>query len=174
MPMDSKQIEDLLAKYWNCETSVEEERALREYFSSGAQNGSMKELAAMFQYFDQQRGKEMSDPAWDGRMRDLIRPKQASLRRLLRNSIRIAAGIVVLMVAVWFVRTEIRESTPQELVDTYSDPELAFEETKKALLMISRSFGTAEEQAKKINLFNEAQQQIQSTAAEPQENNKIN
>ena len=66
------------------------------------------------------------------------------------------------MVAVWFVRSEIRQTTPQELVDTYSDPELAFEETKKALLMISRSFGTAEEQAKKINLFNEAQQQIQN------------
>ena len=27
--MDSKQIEQLLEKYWNCETSLEEERVLR-------------------------------------------------------------------------------------------------------------------------------------------------
>lgn len=162
MPMDFKQIEELLAKYWNCDTSVEEEQVLREYFAASANDGGMKELAAMFQYFDRQRRKEMQYPALGIRMRDIVRPKQARLRRLVHNSIRIAAGVVVLMVAVWFVRSEIRQSTPQELVDTYSDPELAFEETKKALIMISRSFGAAEEQAKKINLFNEAQQQIQS------------
>jgi len=159
--MDSKRIEQLLEKYWACETSVEEEQVLREYFAVPANDGSMKELASMFRYFDQQRRKEMQDPALDARIHEIVRPKRAKLRRLLHNSIRIAAGIVVLMVAVWFVRSEIRQTTPQELVDTYSDPELAFEETKKALLMISRSFGTAEEQAKKINLFNEAQQQIQ-------------
>ena len=65
------------------------------------------------------------------------------------------------MMAVWFIRNEARESTPQEMVDTYDDPKLAFEETKKALMMISKSFGTAEEQAKKINMFNEAQEEIQ-------------
>jgi len=79
---------------------------------------------------------------------------------------RIAAGLAVLLMAVWFVRNEVRESTPQEVVDTYDDPQLAFEETKKALLMISKSFGTAEEQAKKINMFNEAQEEIQKKQKE--------
>ena len=74
---------------------------------------------------------------------------------------RIAAGLVVVLVAIWFIRNEVRKTTPQAIVDTYDDPKLAFEETKKALLMISKSFGTAEEQAKKINMFNEAQEEIQ-------------
>ena len=82
---------------------------------------------------------------------------------------RIAAGIVVLMAAIWFVRSEIRESTPQEIVDTYDNPKEAFEETKRALMMISKSFGKAEEQAKEINLFNEAQQQITSGDDQPKE-----
>ena len=30
--MDFKEREDLLRKYWNCETSLEEEKQLREYF----------------------------------------------------------------------------------------------------------------------------------------------
>jgi len=84
---------------------------------------------------------------------------------------RIAAGLAVLLMAVWFVRNEVRKSTPQEVVDTYDDPQLAFEETKKALLMISKSFGTAEEQAKKINMFNEAQEEIQKKQKE--KNNKL-
>jgi hypothetical protein len=74
---------------------------------------------------------------------------------------RIAAGLAVVFVATWFIRTEVRKSTPQEIVDTYDDPKLAFEETKKALMMISRSFGTAETQAKKIDMFNEAREEIQ-------------
>ena len=53
-------------------------------------------------------------------------------------------------------------ANPPEVVDTYDDPKMAFEETKKALMMISKSFGTAEEQAKKINLFNKAQEEIQN------------
>ena len=32
MRMDSKHIEQLLEKYWSCETSLEEEKQLREYF----------------------------------------------------------------------------------------------------------------------------------------------
>lgn len=32
-------------------------------------------------------------------------------------------------------------------------------------MMISKSFGTAEEQARKINLFNEAQEEIQKTSS---------
>lgn len=79
---------------------------------------------------------------------------------LVYNTMRIAAGIAVLMVAIWLIRTEVRKSTPQEMLDTYNDPKLAFEETKKALMMISKSFGTAEEQAKKINLFNKAQEEV--------------
>jgi len=74
--------------------------------------------------------------------------------------------VAVLMVAIWFVRNEIRETTPQEIVDTYDDPDLAFEETKRALMIISKSFTKAEEQAKKINLFNEAQKQVQGEGTE--------
>ena len=81
--------------------------------------------------------------------------------RLVYNTMRIAAGLAVVLAATWFIRNEIRETTPQAVVDTYDDPKLAFEETKKALLMISKSFGTAEEQARKINMFNEAQEAIQ-------------
>ena len=76
-------------------------------------------------------------------------------------AVAVAAGLAVVIAATWFIRTEIRSSMPQEVVDTYDDPKMAFEETKKALLIISKSFGTAEAQTRKINMFNEAQEEIQ-------------
>src|SRR5690606_35214823 len=119
--------------------------------------------SVLFQYFGEQKKKGLHDISFEGSlMAKIAKPGtgQGRMRRLLFNSMRIAAGLLVVMVSIWFVRSEIRKNTPQELVDTYDDPKLAFEETKKALLMISKSFGTAEEQAKKINLFNEAQKEI--------------
>jgi hypothetical protein len=55
----------------------------------------------------------------------------------------------------------VRKSYPAEVADTYSDPKLALEETKKALMLISKSFGKARKEASKIEMFNEAEKAIQ-------------
>lgn len=160
--MDSNRMDELLNKYWNCETSLEEEQQLREYFRGREIPEQWKETAALFQYFDTVKKKTLDDHAFDDEVLKKVQaPKKITVTRILYNSMRIAAGVAVLVVATWLVRNEIRETTPQATVDTYDDPKLAFEETKKALMMISKSFGNAEEKAKKINMFNEAQEQIQ-------------
>jgi hypothetical protein len=159
--MDSKKIEELLSRYWNCETSLEEEQQLREYFRGAAIPEQWKETATLFRYFEENKKKQLNDVAFEAHVISKIKaPARGKMASLMFNSMRIAAGVAVLMIAVWFVRNEVRKSTPPEVVDTYDDPKLAFEETKKALMMISKSFGTAEEQARKINLFNEAQEEI--------------
>jgi len=65
------------------------------------------------------------------------------------------------VVATYFIRQEVRRSYPKEVQDTYTDPQLAFEETKKALMMISNTFGKARHEAGKIKMFNEAEKKIQ-------------
>lgn len=161
MLMDSNKIEELLNKYWNCETSLEEEQQLQAYFREGTVPEELKETAALFRYFNEHKKKTLRDVSFDQQVINKVKgPKKGRMATLVYNTMRIAAGIAVLMVAIWLIRTEVRKSTPQEMLDTYNDPKLAFEETKKALMMISKSFGTAEEQAKKINLFNKAQEEI--------------
>ena len=160
--MDSKNMEDLLKKYWACETTLEEEKQLREYFGGNNIPDQWKDTAALFRYFEETKKKSLNDLAFESQVIHKIHaPKKGRLVRLVYNAMRIAAGLAVVLAATWFIRNEIREATPQAVVDTYDDPKLAFEETKKALLMISKSFGTAEEQARKINMFNEAQEEIQ-------------
>ena len=161
--MDFKEREDLLIKYWNCETSLEEEKQLREYFGGDDIPDQLRETASMFRHFEEAKKKSLSDLAFNDQVMRKVNPRKGQIRRLMYNSMRIAAGLLVVIVATWFIRTEVRQTIPQEIVDTYDDPELAFEETKKALLMISKSFGTAEQQTRKINMFNEAQEEIQRT-----------
>lgn len=160
--MDFNKIEELLQKYWNCDTTIEEEKELRAYFEANNVPEQLKDTAALFRYFETMKKKSLNDVAFDGEvLRKVERPQETRWRKLVYNTMRIAAGLAVVLAATWFIRNEIRETTPQAVVDTYDDPKLAFEETKKALLMISKSFGTAEEQARKINMFNQAQEEIQ-------------
>jgi hypothetical protein len=161
--MDSKKIEDLLNKYWNCETSLEEEEQLRTYFRWNEVPQQFQEAASLFQYFEASKKKSLDDKSFDEAfMGKVTKPEKSSVIRLVYNSMRIAAGIGVLVMAVWFVRKELRTAPGDEaVVDTYEDPKMAFEETKKALMMISKSFGQAERQTQKIKIFNDAQQEIQ-------------
>lgn len=163
MLMDSNKINELLKRYWDCDTSLEEEQQLREYFRESNVPDELKETAALFRYFEENKKKSINDITFDKVVVEKTKapPKRSKSVNLVYNAMRIAAGVAVVMVATWFIKTEIRKTTPVEVVDTYDDPKLAFEETKKALMMISKSFGTAEQQAKKINMFNEAQEEIQ-------------
>ena len=160
--MDSNRIDDLLNKYWNCETSLEEEQQLHEYFRGREIPEQLKETAALFRYFDANKKKAINDHGFESEVMKQVEPqKRGRVATLFYNTMRVAAGVAVLVVATWLVRNEIRKTTPVAMEDTYDDPKIAFEETKKALQMISKSFGTAEEKAKKINLFNEAREQVQ-------------
>jgi hypothetical protein len=162
MRMDSKHLEELLQKYWNCETSLEEEQQLREYFRTEEIPEQLKDTASLFNYFETQKQKAV-DTHFEGSVITQLRQpeKRGKMVQLLNNSMRIAAGVAVLLVAVYFVREEIRKNDTVTMEDTYNDPKQALEETKKALMMISKGFGRAEQQAKKINLINEAQEKIQ-------------
>jgi hypothetical protein len=160
--MDSKQLEQLLEKYWNCETSLEEEKQLRDYFQ-GEVPESLKETADLFRYFETQQAKSVGGSDFDVAVIKKIKhqkPEGKSVS-LFVNYARIAAGLIVVVTATYFVRQEVRKAYPPEIVDTYSDPKLALEETKKALMMISKGFNKAQKEAGKIKAFNEAEEKLQ-------------
>lgn len=168
--MDSKHIEKLLEKYWNCETSLEEEQQLREYYR-GEVPESMKDVAQVFQYFDSQQKQQVNSIDFDNTVKKKIKQQQpdGKVVRLFQNYGRIAAGLLVVVAATYFVRQEVRKAYPPEIADTYSDPKLALEETKKALMMISKGFSKAQKEAGKIKVFNEAEVKIQGKTPDESE-----
>jgi hypothetical protein len=162
--MDYKNIEALLEKYWNAETSLEEEQQLHEFFRSAEVPAHLKEAAELFRYFSEEKNKSMTDPSFDKTVTKQLQQRHGGKVIDMKNwfqMARIAAGIAVIVAAVYLIGQEVRKSSPNEISDTESDPQLAFEETKKALLMISKGFHKAEKEASQINLINEAEQKIQ-------------
>jgi hypothetical protein len=167
--MDSKQLEELLQRYWNCETSLEEEERLRDYFRTHDVPEHFKEATLLFSYFDRQRQQAVSTQFEETVVKKIKSPVGKSVTFALRQtgvwqtSLRIAAGVAVLVAAVYFVGYEIRNKDNEvAMEDTFDSPEQALEETKKALLMISKGFGKAEQQAKKINVLNEAKDKLKA------------
>jgi hypothetical protein len=162
--MDYKNIEALLEKYWNAETSLEEEQQLHEFFRGSDVPEHLKEAAVLFRYFDEEKNKSIADPTFDKTVTKQLQHRHGGKVIEMKNVFqiaRIAAGILVIVAAVYLIGQEVRKSSSSEIADTESDPQLAFEETKKALLMISKGFHKAEKEASKINLINEAEQKIQ-------------
>lgn len=160
MRMDSR-IEQLLDKYWKADTSLEEEKELRDFFNSQDVPDDLKEVASLFNYFEFQKKQTLNEGDFKQNLKVSDDGRRGKVVKLMFTTAKIAAGVLVVVAATFLVRDEIRKSYPTEVVDTYSDPELAFEETKKALMMISRGFGKAKQGAGKIKIFNQAEEVIQ-------------
>ncbi|MBL7865713.1 MAG: hypothetical protein JNK10_12600 [Cyclobacteriaceae bacterium] len=166
--MDLHEVEKLLEKYWQCETSLEEEQKLRDFFASGTIPASQQGAADFFQYLKAEKEKTLSKN-FDGVVTKKLRHRQSGkIVEMIGygNMARIAAGVVVVVAATFLIRQEIRKSYPKELQDTYSDPKMAFEETKRALEMISNSFGKAKKEASKMQMLNEAEKKIQAKSVD--------
>ncbi len=161
--MDSKHIEQLLEKYWNAETSLEEEQALHQFFQRGNVPENLKETAVLFRYFKTEKEKTLNEN-FDADVTKKVQQRHGgkSIQMTTWFQVtRVAAGIAVIVAAVYLIGHEVRKSSPTEIADTESDPKLAFEETKRALMMISKNFGKAQREVSQINLLNEAEQKIQ-------------
>lgn len=173
--MDSKRIDDLLQKYWNAETSLEEEQELRAYFAQGSIPENLNETASLFRYFETQKQLGVTDVSFDGNLKKKLKEGKVISISVMQLA-RIAAGVLVVVAAGYFIRQEVRKAYPTEQEDTYSDPKVAFEETKKALMMISKSFNKAQKEASKINVFNEATEAIHNDKStnEKEEEKKTN
>lgn len=168
MRMDLDKIDNLLQKYWNAETSLEEEQQLRDFFAREPVPENLKETAGLFRYFEMQKKIGIDDVAFDSKLKQKIKPAGKVINFSFVQVARIAAGVLVVVAATFFIRQEIKKAYPDEPLaeqDTYSDPKVAFEETKKALMMISKSFNKAKGEAGKIKVFNEATDKMHSKPA---------
>lgn len=166
--MDLHEVERLLEKYWQTETTLEEEQKLRDFFTTGHVPASLKGAADLFAFFQAEKSKSL-EQNFDGAVTKQLKARQGGKVIAMigfGNMARIAAGIVVVVAATFLIRQEIRKNYPKEVQDTYTDPQLAFEETKRALQMISNTFGKAKKEASKMQMLNEAEKKIQTKKEE--------
>lgn len=175
MPMDSSKIEALLAKYWECETSLEEEQQLRDYFRQKEVPGHLASYKPLFHYYEKAGNTPILDAGFDKKVLGAINAKQQVASKgkvvsMFSNLAKIAAVILVVVAAGYFIKQEYtsKKDKVDELtnIDTFEDPQKAFEETKKALQVISANFNKGRKQASKVAVFHDAQEKAKNIEKE--------
>ncbi|WP_310555828.1 hypothetical protein [Flavobacterium sp.] len=123
--MESNNIEILIEKYFQAETSIAEEKELRSYFSTPNVAPHLEQYKAMFGFFTETKKQEFTQEI-------PLKTKKRNVRWLT-----VAASIVILLgMGTFFLINDTTLETKNEL-GSYDNPEEAFKETQKALALLS-------------------------------------
>jgi len=137
-----KRIEHLLDKYWQAETSVEEENELKSYFAVHPEAGGA--TAGYFHFLDKEVRTNIPPVEETG--------VQAQVRPMWKQYLAIAAGIVLICVAVFSLNNIANNDaieTQHANVHEIQDPDEAYREAKQALLLIASKMQESQEKAAK-------------------------
>lgn len=173
--MDHNEIQLLLDKYFAGETSLIEEKLLKEYFTQPDIHVDFETWKPLFDYFS--AGKDlMTSMEFDERFLRKIRKGKVPLRRSSRYWLRAAAIVLLLIGAAGIIyrssykhnsarlQTMIQVQTTNnsavEITDTYDNPEEAKKAVEQALALLSshldKGKNTAEKNIEKIDVLNKA------------------
>lgn len=101
--MDYKYINQLLERYWECQTTLEEEQILRAFFSQDDIPGSLMVYRDLFVYEAEETHRDVLGEDFDARLLSLIgdeKPVKArviSMRQRLSPLFRAAAVVAILL-----------------------------------------------------------------------------
>jgi hypothetical protein len=120
-------IEKLLEKYFEAETTIAEEKELKDYFASPDVAQHLEQYKPIFGYAVQAKQEQFN--------------ATVPLKTNKRNRVvwlSVAASATVFLGVGLFTLNTYNQPESDDL-GTYDDPEVAFRETQKALAMISQS-----------------------------------
>ena len=89
--MDYKYIEQLLERYWNCETSIEEERILRTFFHQKDVPAHLARYQALFEYEEQNLKTELGED-FDRRLLKIAGEQEKNERRIVVKARRLTVA----------------------------------------------------------------------------------
>ena len=147
--MELTRIKSILEKYFQGETSVSEEKELKNYFSSSDVAQHLEQYKPLFGYFSKAATQEFKQSV----------PLQT--KKLNVKWLSIAASVVVLLGISTF--TFLHQPEESSDLGTYESPEAAFEATQKALSMLSKNVNVGIESVSYINEFQNSKELIFKT-----------
>ena len=138
--MELNHIKQLLEKYFEGNTSVEEETLLKDFFRYRPVPAEMEADKQLFLYTSSESNMHIKNAALEQKLVDWIDqqesgPKTFRINPWVYRLVGVAAFVAII------VTCYITISHPKNEVaikDTYKSPEIAYAETKKALLYVSQ------------------------------------
>jgi hypothetical protein len=120
-------IEKLLEKYFEAETSIAEEKELKDHFASSDVAPHLEQYKPIFGFATQAKQEQFT----------ATKPLNTKKRKVA-VWLSVAASVVVLLSVSLFTFNHYNQPVSGDL-GTYDDPEVAYRETQKALNLISES-----------------------------------
>jgi hypothetical protein len=134
--MKTEEIKKLLERYYDADTTEEEELFLREFFKQDSVPELFIREKEIFNYYDQFAGSGELSKDFEQRIIESVGyadpgRKASSSGRIIITLSAIAAGLIILAATYFFLEQNIKPR------DTFSDPEIAYAETMRILTNVS-------------------------------------
>lgn len=161
--MDYKddELKRLVTRFWDGESTLEEEKALKDLVAYGNLPEAYDDLAAYFESMGALSDELTLDSSFDDALLEKIDQSEQKMVHSLVKPRFIWAAAAAVVLAFCFVLFKSHNETPsvaETNEETYSKEELkaAFEQTQAALLLISSKMNNATTHADQLNKFHEA------------------
>jgi hypothetical protein len=129
--MEHEQVRQLLERYWQCKTSIEEEKLLQAFFSGK----EIPEAFAVYKPLFAWRGKQKSERA----SKKFIFTQRKSLWDNFYPALKIAASVLIMIVLGISAYTRYHQEKFMDKVfsETFTNPEDAVKETGEVVAKVS-------------------------------------
>ncbi len=136
--MDYNNIRKLLDKYWEGESSVQEEAQLRDFFAGTEIPEDLKPYRPLFQFFKMEQDKKLNGNFDEKLIQQLESSDKpvSNVRKLPYYLMRVAATGLLLF-SIYFVNQQWNQSANETVAVEELTPEEVYEQTKEALLLVS-------------------------------------
>ncbi|MCX6286570.1 MAG: hypothetical protein NTY96_05600 [Bacteroidetes bacterium] len=165
--MNIKEIEGLLKRYYEGETTLAEEKLLKEFFSGDHVPEHLLPYQPMFRFFTHEATLTLTEENQEKSLNRRIEQyrEETSIVRTHPGKKRlyylsgIAAGLLILISLVFVIRNEAGKRQHDELANPSA--ELAYTQARQALIMVSVGLNTGIDAAQRFKTLDNAMAQIQ-------------
>ncbi|MBC7523653.1 MAG: hypothetical protein H7239_04355 [Flavobacterium sp.] len=147
--MELINIESLIEKYFQGETTSSEETELRTYFESSNVATHLKHYKPVFMYFKQAKKEQFTAPI-------VLKPKKRKYVAWLSA----VASVAILLGVGTFIYLDNKKVVHPSEFGTYDNPEIAMKETQKALALLSGHINTGIESVEILSEYKYSKNKI--------------
>jgi hypothetical protein len=162
--MNLTEVEQLLEKYYNAETTLSEEKVLQKYFNEADVPDHLLHHKEQFIYYYRASNLDSPDNEWkeklDNKIKEINTFSVNGRKRKLYNVFTGIAASILILVAVYFQFFVHNDNLKYSAENTYEDPEKAYQEAKNTLLMVSEKLNSGVSDFNKFSTFNQYKELI--------------
>lgn len=158
--MDLRTVKVLLAKYEQGETTIAEEKALKEFFRNEDVPAELQHEKMMFGFFDDAQNEGTEKIYHDIPNENNITisaTKRTFSFRTRYGKISAMAAALVLLIGIGIILKQDAGFGNKNKYGTYNDPKIAYAQTKNALMLISGKLNKGSRNLTKLSKLYEAQ-----------------